>query len=439
MKKSFLLLPLSLVVLSACTSNSPAPISNADGNLSPGIMQPVNGESAGGSWQPEIQKNTVPAMGGVPTGVQTPQPNFQPTYQQPTMPATPAQPAFKPAQPAFQPVQKPAAPTPAPAPAPAVQTKTITKTVSDCVGSQHINVPRNPNTNAPDYSQIEKGSYKGNTYKVNKGDTMFLIAYLAGIDVKELAALNNMTEPYSLSLGQTLKISNCGTKTVTTTVPVKQPALAMTTTTAAVPTAPAESVVTYTPGANGTQIGSDGTIIGPIKSGAGVANSAPAMVPVATTPVAPATTPSVPTTPVDNTNSTPINAHVVAPIASNVAWQWPTSGNIIQGFSDTDGGNKGIDISGSRGQSVKAAESGRVVYAGNALRGYGNLIIIKHNDDFLSAYAHNDKILVTDQQEVKAGQEIAKMGSSGTNTVKLHFEIRYKGKSVDPIRYLPRR
>ena len=433
MKKSFLLLPLSLVVLSACTSNSPAPISNADGNLSPGIMQPVNGESAGGSWQPEIQKNTVPAMGGVPTGMQTPQPNFQPTYQ-PAMPA-PAQPAFKPAQPAFQPAQKPVAPTPAPA----VQTKTITKTVSDCVGSQHINVPRNPNTNAPDYSQIEKGSYKGNTYKVNKGDTMFLIAYLAGIDVKELAALNNMTEPYSLNLGQTLKISNCGTKTVTTTVPVKQPAAATTTTTAAVPTAPAEPEVTYTPGANGTQIGSDGTIIGPIKSGAGVANSAPAMVPVATTPVAPATTPSVPTTPVDNTNSTPINANVVAPIASNVAWQWPTSGNIIQGFSDTDGGNKGIDISGSRGQAVKAAASGRVVYAGNALRGYGNLIIIKHNDDFLSAYAHNDKILVTDQQEVKAGQEIAKMGSSGTNTVKLHFEIRYKGKSVDPIRYLPRR
>ena len=430
MKKSFLLLPLSLVVLSACTSNSPAPISNADGNLSPGIMQPVNGESAGGSWQPEIQKNTVPAMGGVPTGVQTPQPNFQPTYQQPAMPAAPAQPAFKPAQPAFQPVQKPAAPTPAPAPA--VQTKTITKTVSDCVGSQHINVPRNPNTNAPDYSQIEKGSYKGNTYKVNKGDTMFLIAYLAGIDVKELAALNNMTEPYSLSLGQTLKISNCGTKTVTTTVPVKQPAAATITTTAAAPTAPAEPAVTYTPGANGTQMGSDGTIIGPIKSGAGVANSAPAMVPVATAP-------SEPTTPVENTNSTPINANVVAPIASNVAWQWPTSGNIIQGFSNTDGGNKGIDISGSRGQAVKAAASGRVVYAGNALRGNGNLIIIKHNDDFLSAYAHNDKILVTDQQEVKAGQEIAKMGSSGTNTVKLHFEIRYKGKSVDPIRYLPRR
>ena len=422
MKKSFLLLPVSIAILTACSSNSPAPIENVDGTLSPGVMQPVDNNSSG-TWQPEIQQNTMPnTMGNsVPTGTQTPQPSFQPTYQ---------------------PVQQPAAAQPKPTPAPAPvqpQTKTVTKTVSDCTSSGAINVPRNPNTNAPDYSQIQKGSYKGNTYKVNKGDTMFLIAYLAGIDVKELAALNNMTEPYSLSLGQTLKISNCGTKTVTTTVPVKQPAAATTTTTAAAPTAPAEPAVTYTPGANGTQMGSDGTIIGPIKSGAGVANSAPAMVPVATAPVAPATTPSVPTTPVENTNSTPINANVVAPIASNVAWQWPTSGNIIQGFSNTDGGNKGIDINGSRGQAVKAAASGRVVYAGNALRGYGNLIIIKHNDDFLSAYAHNDKILVTDQQEVKAGQEIAKMGSSGTNTVKLHFEIRYKGKSVDPARYLPRR
>ena len=400
-------------------------------------MQPVNGESAGGSWQPEIQKNTVPAMGGVPTGVQTPQPNFQPTYQQPAMPAAPAQPAFKPTQPAFQPVQKPAAPTPAPAPA--VQTKTITKTVSDCVGSQHINVPRNPNTNAPDYSQIEKGSYKGNTYKVNKGDTMFLIAYLAGIDVKELAALNNMTEPYSLSLGQTLKISNCGTKNSDNNGSSKTTCGSNDNNYCGCTYSTCRTSSNLYARCKRHTNGSDGTIIGPIKSGAGVANSAPAMVPVATTPVAPAPTPSAPTTPVDNTNSTPINAHVVAPIASNVAWQWPTSGNIIQGFSNTDGGNKGIDISGSRGQAVKAAASGRVVYAGNALRGYGNLIIIKHNDDFLSAYAHNDKILVTDQQEVKAGQEIAKMGSSGTNTVKLHFEIRYKGKSVDPVRYLPRR
>ena len=409
MKKSFLLLPVSIAILTACSSNSPAPIENVDGTLSPGVMQPVDNNSSG-TWQPEIQQNTMPnTMGNsVPTGTQTPQPSFQPTYQ---------------------PVQQPAAaqPKPAPAPAPAPvqpQTKTVTKTVSDCTSSGAINVPRNPNTNAPDYSQIQKGSYKGNTYKVNKGDTMFLIAYLTGMDVKDLASMNNMKEPYSLSVGQTLKISNCSTKTITTTVPVKTTA----------PAAPAEPEVTYTPGANGTQIGSDGTVIGPIKSGVAT-DGASTLAFTNNTPSTPVTT----TTQVETTNNTPVNANVVAPVASNVAWQWPTQGNVIQGFSNSDGGNKGIDISGSRGQAVKAAASGRVVYAGNALRGYGNLIIIKHNDDFLSAYAHNDKILVSDQQEVKAGQEIAKMGSTGTNAVKLHFEIRYKGKSVDPVRYLPRR
>ena len=411
MKKSFLLLPVSIAILTACSSNSPAPIENVDGTLSPGVMQPVDNNSSG-TWQPEIQQNTMPnTMGNsVPTGAQTPQPSFQPTYQ---------------------PVQQPAAAQPKPTPAPAPvqpQTKTVTKTVSDCTSSGAINVPRNPNTNAPDYSQIQKGSYKGNTYKVNKGDTMFLIAYLTGMDVKDLASMNNMKEPYSLSVGQTLKISNCSTKTVTTTVPVK-------TTAPAAPAAPTEPEVTYTPGANGTQIGSDGTVIGPIKSGVATGG--------ASTPAFTNNTPSTPvttTTQVETTtNDTPINANVVAPVASNIAWQWPTQGNVIQGFSNTDGGNKGVDISGSRGQAVKAAASGRVVYAGNALRGYGNLIIIKHNDDFLSAYAHNDKILVSDQQEVKAGQEIAKMGSTGTNAVKLHFEIRYKGKSVDPVRYLPRK
>ena len=405
MKKSFLLLPVSIAILTACSSNSPAPIENVDGTLSPGVMQPVDNNSSG-TWQPEIQQNTMPSTMGssVPTGTQTPQPSFQPTYQ---------------------PVQQPPAMPPQPvSPLLQMQTKPETQKDSDCTSSGAINVPRNPNTNAPDYSQIQKGSYKGNTYKVNKGDTMFLIAYLTGMDVKDLASMNNMKEPYSLSVGQTLKISNCSTKTITTTVPVKTTA----------PAAPAEPEVTYTPGANGTQIGSDGTVIGPIKSGVATGG--------ASTPAFTNNTPSTPvttTTQVETTNNTPVNANVVAPVASNVAWQWPTQGNVIQGFSNSDGGNKGIDISGSRGQAVKAAASGRVVYAGNALRGYGNLIIIKHNDDFLSAYAHNDKILVSDQQEVKAGQEIAKMGSTGTNAVKLHFEIRYKGKSVDPVRYLPRR
>ena len=394
MKKSFLLLPITLAVLTACSSDSPAPVESADGTLSPGMMQPVDNPSMGGNatWEPQIQQSSVPNSMNAPmpqAPVQSaPQPNFQPTYQP-------------------QPVQKPQ-------PAPAVQNKPQQT-------SQDFTIPRNPTTNAPDYSQINKGFYKGNTYTVRKGDTMFLIAYISGLDVKELAALNNMKEPYNLSVGQTLKVSNGRSQSVA------QPAVAPQ------PQAPVqqpvstEPTVTYTPGANGTQYGSDGTITGPVKATAGglpPVNSAPVNQPVQVQNQPVASQPI----PQDN-----------APVASTIAWRWPTSGNVIQGFSSSDGGNKGIDIGGSRGQAVNAAAGGRVVYAGNALRGYGNLIIIKHNDDFLSAYAHNDSILVKDQQEVKAGQQIAKMGNTGTNDVKLHFEIRYKGKSVDPTRYLPRR
>lgn len=109
---------------------------------------------------------------------------------------------------------------------------------------------------------------------------------------------------------------------------------------------------------------------------------------------------------------------------------------MISKFSVGDQGNKGIDIAGQRGQDVVATAAGVVVYAGNALRGYGNLIIIKHNDEYLSAYAHNDSLLIKEGQSVKTGQKIASMGSTGTNSVRLHFEIRYKGKSVNPEHYL---
>ncbi|MCY5192336.1 murein hydrolase activator NlpD, partial [Salmonella enterica subsp. enterica serovar 1,4,[5],12:i:-] len=146
---------------------------------------------------------------------------------------------------------------------------------------------------------------------------------------------------------------------------------------------------------------------------------------------APVTAPTVSTTE-PNASSTSTSA----PIS---AWRWPTDGKVIENFGASEGGNKGIDIAGSKGQAIVATADGRVVYAGNALRGYGNLIIIKHNDDYLSAYAHNDTMLVREQQEVKAGQKIATMGSTGTSSTRLHFEIRYKGKSVNPLRYLPQR
>ena len=120
---------------------------------------------------------------------------------------------------------------------------------------------------------------------------------------------------------------------------------------------------------------------------------------------------------------------------SGVSWMWPAKGSVIRNFSSS---NKGIDIAGTRGQNINAAAAGQVVYSGNALRGYGNLVIINHNNEFLSAYAHNDMLLVKEGQNVKRGQVIAKMGSTDASRVMLHFEIRYKGNSVNPRNYLPK-
>lgn len=118
-------------------------------------------------------------------------------------------------------------------------------------------------------------------------------------------------------------------------------------------------------------------------------------------------------------------------------WRWPTSGKVVLPYSTADGGNKGIDIAGSRGQPVYAAGAGKVVYVGNQLRGYGNLIMIKHSEDYITAYAHNDKMMVNNGQSVKIGQQIATMGNSDADTVKLHFQIRYRATAIDPLRYLP--
>jgi lipoprotein NlpD len=120
-------------------------------------------------------------------------------------------------------------------------------------------------------------------------------------------------------------------------------------------------------------------------------------------------------------------------------WRWPAVGKVIANFSTATQGNKGIDIAGRRGNKVVAAAKGKVVYAGDALRGYGNLIIIKHNDDYLSAYAHNDRILVKEQQIVQAGDLIAKMGNTDAQRFMLHFEVRFRGKSVNPLKYLPKK
>jgi lipoprotein NlpD len=124
---------------------------------------------------------------------------------------------------------------------------------------------------------------------------------------------------------------------------------------------------------------------------------------------------------------------------SKLAWRWPAPGKVMQAFSESGDVNKGIDIAGKLGDPVCASASGRVVYAGSGLLGYGQLIIIKHNDQFLSAYAHNRILSVKEGDEIKVGQKIAEIGASGADKVKLHFEIRRDGKPVDPEVYLPRR
>lgn len=124
---------------------------------------------------------------------------------------------------------------------------------------------------------------------------------------------------------------------------------------------------------------------------------------------------------------------------STIKWSWPTKGKLQSTFLLSDPGRRGIDISGKKGQPIRAAAAGHVVYSGSGLRGYGNLIILKHNDTYFSAYAHTENVGVKEQEKVKLGQQIADMGSTSSNKTKLHFEIRRSGKPVNPLGYLPKR
>ena len=267
------------------------------------------------------------------------------------------------------------------------------------------------------YGNIPKGSYSGETYTVKRGDTLFYIAWITGNDFRDLAERNNVSAPYSLNVGQQLQVSNGSGGTLTGGNAIT----AADATAGGVPTQPTTAQMKSTTVARQPVI--------TYSEDSGKPSEGKMLPSAGTNTVATTTAPvSAPTVSSTTNSSTPVGS-----------WRWPTDGKIIDNFSASEGGNKGIDIAGSRGQPVVSTASGRVVYAGNALRGYGNLIIIKHNDDYLSAYAHNDTMLVREQQEVKAGQKIATMGSTGTSSVRLHFEIRYKGKSVNPLRYLPQR
>lgn len=235
-------------------------------------------------------------------------------------------------------------------------------------------------------------------YRVQTGDTLYSLAFRAGLDYRELAQLNNISPPYRIFVGQTLRLSNnkytssYGEQPVS---PVK------------VPKTP---VVTVKKPSQG-------------QSKLTTANKA----------VAPGNQTGYVQKQTVKENATSTENFVSS---SKVRWAWPVRGPLLAGFSNAEHGNKGLDIGGKAGTPIKAAAAGEVVYAGNALRGYGNLVIIRHNDDFLSAYAHNRRLLVKERDTVASGQTIAEMGNTDATSVRLHFEIRFRGKSVDPKRYL---
>ncbi|MFG5779450.1 peptidoglycan DD-metalloendopeptidase family protein [Comamonas sp. J-3] len=157
----------------------------------------------------------------------------------------------------------------------------------------------------------------------------------------------------------------------------------------------------------------------------------------AAAPVAPAVAGSASASAAPAPAPAPAAAEPAGPADSSIAFIWPASGTVVATFDDAR--NKGVDIGGKAGDPVVAAADGRVIYSGAGLRGYGNLILIKHNNTYLTAYAHNQTLLVKDDQVVRKGQKIAEMGSSDADRVKLHFEVRRQGKPVDPSRYLPSR
>lgn len=214
------------------------------------------------------------------------------------------------------------------------------------------------------------------THHVGPGETLYSIALRYDLDYKKLAAVNKLDSSYRISPGQILSLDTSSYRPPTASVvPAKKP----------------------TSSTSITQAASS-----KIESVAKIVFPAPAKQ------------------------------------AGALKWQWPVKGEVLEAFQAGDGLNKGIDIRGKLGEPVLAAADGEVVYSGTGLRGYGQLVIVKHNEQFLSAYAHNRVLVVAEGDKVKAGQKIAEVGSSGTNTAKLHFEIRLDGQPVNPLAYLPR-
>lgn len=248
---------------------------------------------------------------------------------------------------------------------------------------------------------------QGDKYRVQQGDTLYAIAFSANKDVREIAKLNRIAPPYTIHPNQLIYLESQWLKKQRRKKPTR---------TAKTPTKSKQK--------NNKKFKKP--IAKDKQPAYGQKNTKRKR--VAKTPKPkPAVTPM----------AQKVKKRVVK--SNKIHWQWPTKGKIKQQFSTRENGYKGLQIANKRGTSVQAAANGIVVYAGDALRGYGRLIIVKHNDDFLSAYAHNSKLFVVEKQKVKAGQKIAEIGSTEAKINALRFEIRYRGKAVNPQKYLPKR
>ncbi len=277
----------------------------------------------------------------------------------------------------------------------------ITLTLIACAGRKYpapiVHIEENLST----YTETSRDSIKNDTYEVEKGETLYSIAWRAGIDFRLLAQLNNIEAPYTIVPGQQLQLSQQMVSAPTSTSnnqPVKQ-------------------TVTQ----NKESEKNHQKTIAKEKSVEYGKKQANQKLKIAV-------------------HKETKKAVEIDSFPSKVRhWRYPSNGKIIDTYSTKENGNKGIDFGGVPGDPIIAAADGKVVYAGNALRGFGNLIIVKHNNDYLSAYAHNRTLKVKEQDWVKAGQVIADMGRTGTDKVKLHFEIRFRGRTVNPLKYLPSR
>jgi lipoprotein NlpD len=268
------------------------------------------------------------------------------------------------------------------------------------------------------------------TYTVKQGDTLYSIALDNGLDYRELAAWNNLDNVAVIRVGQQLRLT-APSGTISTT-PLRMPGDKVESrpldarTPVGKPLAP--PVATPAPGSAAERLKTGPKAVRvPYSDQAWAEVNKTAAAPPEKTDAKPETKPEPKP-----------EQRQAAREADDLDWIWPTSGKVVSSFSDT-ANLKGVGIAGKAGQPVYASAAGRVVYSGSGLRGYGKLIIVKHNATFLSVYAHNSELLVKEGQTVTKGQKIAEMGNTDSDQVKLHFEIRRYGKPVDPLKLLPDR